>query len=97
MRRNKSENLTYNLTTWFVHNVPTHVVCLNHVVCGIRAILSALLTQIKLGLQKTTWVKPASPFPNLFQRNIMQQFQRSYVTHYTTFFATLLKHISMYY
>ena len=61
-----------------------HVVFLNHVhvVCmislneayGIWAILSALFTQVKPGLQRTLWLKPDSSFPYLLQRDTIQHF-----------------------
>ena len=66
-------------------NVPTHVVFLNHVVCvnllnhvcGIRTILSVVLTQVKSRLQRAKWFKPISPFLNL-QRDTIQQFPQLY-------------------
>ena len=55
-----------------IANVPNHFLFLSHVVCvnslnqvfGISTILSGLFTKVKPGLQKTTWSKPGSPFPN---------------------------------
>ena len=66
--------------------VPTHVVFLNDVVCvntldqafGIWTIFSALLAQVKLGLQMETWLKPNSPFPNFLPRDDIQYYTRPY-------------------
>ena len=66
--------------------VPSHVVFLNDVVCvntlnqvfGIWTVLSALLTQVRSGLQMEAWFKPSSPFPNFLPRDDIQHFPRPY-------------------
>ena len=66
--------------------VPTHVVFLKDVVCvstlnqdfSIWTILSALLTQVKSGLQMEAWFKPSSPFSNLPPKDDIKHFPRPY-------------------
>ena len=85
--------------------IPTHIAFLNYAVCmymvnqlfGIWTILSALLNQRKLKLQKATWFKPRSPFPNFFQRDNMQHFPRPYLNilpFTTTFMKRKQQHAS---
>ena len=66
--------------------VPIHVVFLNDAVCvntlnqvfGIFGFLSALLTQVKSGLQMEVWFKPSSPSSKLLPRDDIKHFLRPY-------------------